>query len=480
MTERALRHIVTTQMPGVDGTGITTAEKVQLVSDVNAANTGVNVMSALRFDPASPMYGAVRSDTEPSNAVKAANRAAIQLAADDAAATNGTLVLKGRYWIDDTVTFECHVDGFAAEVWVTDNTISPVIQVGYPAIKREMYDKLILLPDVRERGRSNGDGWPVDNIGVRISNTYHCQITTRGIRGFRRGLVVHAYNTGNVYNNYYLGIFVSNFIGLDIEAKNGGWVNQNVHVGGRFHFDSSEGSFVPGTRHIRIERVVNSSDNLTFLGTSLEGAPEYPLEHGGRWNSFINCRWELHLDPGPRILALDGSHNLTVDGGYFVDSLQIVGPSPNSIIRGAKDRRTVTGHTHTMVVANTSWDTPALTMMAGSNPTTAWTRDPDTDWTWKLAARNIEGKWTTDTHPRIKLDGRDGRIYFGDGSSEPGAYITKSGIPIDAIGIGGGLRVSGDWTRPLVLGSTYIWEEGSNLRRKHGSPPTSSTDGTVW
>src|SRR5690606_17563933 len=102
--------------PGLAGTGINEAEKAQLIQNTS-------VLAALRFDPGHPTYGAMRGTG--SAAQGTASRRAMQQAGDDAAASGGTLVIKGEYESGGTVSVRCHVDGSDGVLSVVDAAISP-------------------------------------------------------------------------------------------------------------------------------------------------------------------------------------------------------------------------------------------------------------------------------------------------------------------------------------------------------------------
>lgn len=452
----------------------------QLVTDVSAVTTTTDVLAALRFDPEHPNYGAIRDDAEPDPATKAANQAAIQLAADDAFAAKGTLVLKGTYWIDATVTFRCHVDGAGGEILVSDTTISPAVAVGVPGVNTSA--RKIDLPRVRQMGRV-GTGWGgSSDIGVRISNTNQCKIYIPYVRNFRENIQLHSASGGHAYNEYSLGILLNGRYNLNFKTGAGGWVNENLLIGGRFAHDSSEGTNISGVRHIRIP--VSESghpfNNNYFLKPSIEGdTPEYHVEAGGMYNTITQGRWEASP---PKVLWGDGANGWVIEGGYDAQSIQFTGAAASSRVVSRQNQKWHAGGGANGILQLANFSSaamPVMTVMATAPG--FWTKTPATDYTVAIGALYTRFKREADAHPRIEIDSANGAIRFGNGLSAPDAELARStSANTLRLGAGDDLYLDGQWNGSRIrLGSAYLWVDGSGNMRKKTSAPTSDTDGTI-
>lgn len=449
---RRLPTMVVPKAADIPPGNITAPEWTQAKNQAEAAYTEVSVLAALRFDPEHPNYGAVRGSrsVEPDALTKAANRAAIQLAADDAHSAGGTLVIKGAYWIDDTIEIRCHVDGASGELLVSDTSISPAVLVGHYQTGDMLHNKHIVLPGIRQMGKT-GTGWSGNDTGLIIGNTYSCHITVTGIHNFSNGMRATSYSNGNVYNNVYLGIFENNKVGLDITTENaGGWTNEAVWIGGRFHINSGEGTNIPGARHIRIQDTLYSNNNHLFLSPSIEGnGPEHHVELGGNNNTIIQGRWEA---TPPKVLWGANANSNVIYQGWGAYQIQATGSGLNCRITSRQSDRWFAGGGSSglmRLMNQSSTNSPVISIMPATGA--PWSMDPATQYGMQLGARYTRWKRSTDDHDRITVDAEQGRILFGQGDVAPTNYI----------GTAAGSTVVGDdsgtifyWDRPTVNDQT--------------------------
>jgi hypothetical protein len=269
-------------------------------------------------------YGA-RADnaTNDAAAINAANTAAA------AAGGNGGVVYfpPGTYYISSAVTFTTHVEGRQAQI----NTDQDIVAIQVGDGTNYVEGKTLLLPNVRNTSKT-GTGWTGSSVGVKCVNLTNCTVHPGEIRGFVTGLNVTAAGTkGTVYNVFELGAckLYDNKVQLLIKpADADAWCNQNQFFGGRFLFNTDEGTAVAGTRNIMIDYYSDANahlvNNNTFIGASLEGdVPEYHADILGGWNYLRDCRWEA-TTPKVNIRSYSASRysqRNSVQGGYASETI---------------------------------------------------------------------------------------------------------------------------------------------------------------
>src|SRR5690606_24447713 len=352
--------------PGLAGTGINEAEKAQLIQNTS-------VLAALRFDPGHPTYGAIRGTVSPSQ--RTANRMAIQQAADDAAASGGTLVIKGEYEIDGTVSVRCHVDASDGVLSVVDAAISPALLVGSLTSAERLANRRLMLPSVLQRGKT-GTGWTGTAVGIVASNLYTCQVNIPHVMNFPVGVRFTANGAGNVYNEISLGFLENNKVGLEITTEDAsGWTNENVWYNGRFHINSNEGANITGARHIAIRTNGYQNNNHLFIKPSIEGnGPQYHIASEGAYITIIQGRYEASP---PRVRLGPNSSGHTFDQGWglanVVFTIEGNGGAHATSRKRAGDRvHAGGGAAGVMALTNHSSSTnPALTVMEASVPLSA-------------------------------------------------------------------------------------------------------------
>lgn len=400
-------------------------------SAVTAVDAKASRLAYRIYDP--DAYGALRG-TGRTTAERTTTTAAINQAAEDARLNDGVLVIKGEYEINGTVQIRCHLDAAAATLTAYDTTLNPAVLVGARTAGERLSDRTIVLPHVIQAGKTLGAGWSGTDVGVEISNTYSCHITTQRISSFSTNLWLSAYGSaGNVYNDITLGHLENGKINLRLApADAAGWVNQNTFIGGRCYVASAEGTAIAGVRHILIDTGTNPVNNNLFLNTSIEGnGPEYHVECFGLYNVFQNCRWEA--SPAKiQFNGANGNSNVVAYGynAHQVTLTQVSGALYNHIFSRDGQRLQASAGTRGVIVAEngSSAADPVYVVMA---PNAGPAADPATDYAVAMGANQTKLKRSTDAQPRIILDGQNGTLGLDDGVQAPRNTFT----PVGGLGV---------------------------------------------
>lgn len=394
-------------------------------------STKIEALSHNTFDPVA--YGAVRSDP----GAASANVTAIQAAADNAASAGGTLVIKGTFWIDATVTFRCHVDGSSGTLRTSNNSIAPAVRVGSRTVGERLHNAHIILPMIRQEGKG-GPGWSGFDTGLEIVNTYSSHITVTDVGYFSTGVRLTAFGTGCVYNNINVGMLETNKVNMQlVPGDAAGWVNENVFTGGRYQMNSDEGVNIPGARHILISNGANKVNNNIWIKPSIEGnGPQYHIETFGAENTFIQGRYEA---APPRIHLASGSTGHVFAYGFNLHQAVFTRAADggfNTTVHSRQQMRLNAGNGAggTLAIANGSSATaPAILVQDYASFADS---DPTETWVMRATSRAIEGRRVGDTDPRVTVDYYNGRVLASSGLGT-GGYTAgaPSGTPKGSIPI---------------------------------------------
>lgn len=455
----------------------------QIVQDgrLGVLETFQQVFAYNTYDPADAAYGAVRSEDDPGASVKAANTAAIQAAADDAAANNGVLIIKGKYWINDEVQVRSHMNGSSGSLQVNDRDIPCVMLLGSRTSGTILERKHIIVPEIYQNDMPTG--FQGTGVGLEVSNAKACHIFITHIRGFMENMWVSAYGQGNVGNTYYLGHLNNGKINLVLRPETGGWTNENLFLGGHFSHNIGEGSNISGVRHILLDdNDVYGPDNNLFVNPNIEGVvPEYHVEIlNGRDNTIIQGRWETASgNPKVRYSGSRASHNV-VDHGYNAHNIVYTsedGATGNVHIdwretkyhsaSGVVTRYGSTGHmvrsdTPSRLIPTGSNNDPSLIILpVGSNESTGASA-----YGAQHGYSRTRYKETGDANPRIEVRHNLGQIWFGNGTDAVDVSLRQTATNTLGTGsgdnfyVGGGLEVDGaldhDGTTVGFYGTTPI------------------------
>jgi len=262
------------------------------------------------------VFGAVgdgiADDTAALNAMNAAAKAA----------GGRSYMPPGTYKTSATVTFSAGVDA-ADGATISYFGSGTAVAVGALAYGANTSDVRFNLPRV-----SKGDyttTWDANSIGVDLRNALHCEVWVPFVELFAVGLRVYGDGAGCAYNTITLGRLWVNHCNLWVDAAAVGYSNQNLFLGGRLHQTLIAGSTNEDTAayQLRIGSAIDVPNNNTFVNTSLEGDNPafYRLWVNGRYNQFINCRWECIDATQSRVYWGDMAHSNRVIGGYEASKL---------------------------------------------------------------------------------------------------------------------------------------------------------------
>lgn len=336
----------------------------------------------------------------------------------------------GEFYISQTLLVSGSIDFSQARIYTDVEDIGIDIRTfDYNYLR----DATVRLPELINKNKVDGDQWVnTTAIGVRTVNLDACTIYTGHIWNFETNLKVFATNSkGNCYSTYHVEHLQNGKINLDIQAEGFGWVNENLFIGGRYSHLTAEGTLVSGVRHVRIGAGVEYVPNQNaFFKASLEGRiAEYVVEVSGNYNYFDRCRWESSTLP--RVLykkfpemstaASQATRNV-ISGGYQADSIQVVnegtgGSFANTLESSFIRSMVMQGSDAGFKLRNASSDTNSVFRVYSAS-------DGDmASPTISFNSRQISGKRFTDAFYRAHVDFYNGRLYLGNGTAEPVAYL---------------------------------------------------------
>ena len=378
----------------------------------------------------------------------ASNSAAgIQEAADAAEADGQQVLMRGTDWtVDETVQFRCHVDARGATVTTENTAIGPVIIVGGGADDSGLntawvYNREVHLPHVIQAGRTKGTGtWSGTDVGVAIVKLMASRVAVPYVDNFSTNLVVAGYGNaaslhwgGTAYNTITLGKLYDGKVALDVSAGHSlvgnahGWANENLFIGGQFRTeDAAEGTAVSGARYIRLTRSASAypvTNNL-FLKPSVENDfPEYHVEFNqAQYNQIVHGRYEPS-NPGTTTINMYFSNALDnlIHGGYQAEDI-------NDTAAGG------TTNTGNLLI------TPRIIRpLAVTSP--------------------------------VEIDFVAGTVTFDESVS---LYSQAA----DVLRTDDSFRIPA-YPQYIRIGEGYMWDSGTELRKKYGSAPASAADGTA-
>lgn len=414
-------------------------------------------------------------------------------AAADAAAANGTkLVSSGVLTTGSTLTLNCDAD-LSGLTYNYSGTGTAVL-VGNPAIAN--FRKTLRLPHVIATAKTTtGWGQVVGSVGVDVVNAYAFHITVPNVRSFETGLRVRGdTSNGTQQTTFHLGHLDNNKVNVRFTGSATGWANQDCFFGGRCSHNSNEGAQVAGTRHVLFELLANPVNGHQFFGTSLESpnVVEYHIEAAQTtWCTFWGARFEnTGGDANRRILNTGASKNNRLMGGAYAENMTQVVTSPalpfDIDTNASTTRRGGTTTSPAVLLENVTSNTaPVLAIMAAGAGGAGTA--PATGYAGWLTANKWSGKRSTDSFNRFELDVQNGRVYLGDASAAPVAYLGGSA---SALFVGGGVPVLPLTTDAQDLGSAGLrWRDlhtsryvriGSIYLRDNAGVLEKSTDGTTW
>jgi hypothetical protein len=253
------------------------------------------------------------------------------------------------------------------------------------------------------------------SVGVRLRNTSSIRARL-DVRNFAVGVDLYGDALGTCYNVVDLCDVINNKVGVRCTGVAAGWANQN-EFHGRIRIDSAYTS-VAGSRYIDLTTGGNGS---TFDAVTLEAnTPEWTVDCSVNFVTFLNCRWEqakgVRVNTNGNVQIIGGWGNSGVgskNGGLAT----VIGLLGSQLYFDA----TPDGTSHGLeLVAATSQTHVVLTTRAKSTGLTYG----------ELTARGELSLWRSTgkgggatPEPVVKVDGFNSKIYFGDGTAAPTAYL---------------------------------------------------------
>lgn len=397
----------------------------------------------------------------------------------------------GTHKVSDTITFATTGDASAATFNIDASSVARGVLVGTTAAGEQIYRLAVYLPTIINSKKTATDWTGFDTaIGVELANLYESRVYEKLIYGFGIGMTAGGYGTGFVYNHIFLQNLYNNKIQLRLKAgDDSGWTNENIWDGGRFPFDSGEGSNIAGARFVQL---IESSaaalngppNNNVFLKPSLEGdGPEYHVDIQGSYNTIIAPRME-GTRPSVRFYARTNNQtgrNLII-GGYNTDAIAytfagapIAATASNlpsflsSTGSGTKGALALTSSSGDSASTPHAWGWPAGTQLLGQAGT-------ESTWLYRLYGQGFDGKQTGDAYPRISTSFRLGQMLFGGGSATPVAGLSGSGSGL--------FNLSGFFAPNITgmqdLGSTSLmWRNGYIQNARVGNGTNRLTNGSA-
>lgn len=252
-----------------------------------------------------------------------------------AAANNLPLYLNGTYKISATLNLS------SVNVVHSDNAlIIPTFDVGsaveYSAPQGDFIENMKLLGNLTVEWPTQD--WTKERTSFYISNVYNGEFHISS-RKATRGLVCLGNDKGVVYNDFHLGDFFSNSVGVWLDAVNAtGWCNMNRFYGGYFYGDGNVSGSLYATyaSHIYTASSPYQVNGNVFLYPSLEWGT---TTGGFRLTRFGGLRNKLLIGYTEIVNFLDTPWFIISGTQNFVDCTQVpyvTGYDPN--VAGASQR----------------------------------------------------------------------------------------------------------------------------------------------
>lgn len=351
--------------------------------------------------------------------------AAINTAITAIAALGRRPYAKGTFKIASTVTIACNAD-FGDATFSYTGTSGTAVLVGTAASGGYVSAIEVKAPKLTAAAKTaTGWGQVSGTIGIDVANLYESRVTVPFVRNFETGLRLYGKGKGCVYNHVEVGHLSNNKINHLLDADSTGWCNENIFTVGRYSHDSAEGTNVADTRMVKTGICTNPVNNNLWIKPCFEGnVAEYHLECAGTGNRFLNGRWEAS---SPKVWWRNPSSINVIDLGYnsssIVETFEAGAAGSNTIVGHNRSYHTRSGGTSGILILEniSSGSYPAdVVMAAGAR---AAGTSPVTGYEVSRSATQTLMKRAADSYPRLRLDHVNGRVYLGNASADPDAYI---------------------------------------------------------
>lgn len=427
------------------------------------------------------------------------DQARLQSAATSAASSGRKLVAAGTITTDQTLTIKSDCDLSGLTINYTGSGVA--VNVEGPTATTRLDTPTMNMPKVL-CGNKPVVGWTAGTVGIRFNNLSAAIVNVPWVRGFETGMHVTAHGTGNVYNTFTIGALDNNKVNQLLSGlSTTGWINNNTFIGGRYAHYSGEGLTVPGTAHIKIDVPSGGYPiNMNvWVNSSIETGPgivEYGIDvQGGMYNVWQNPRVEANGDaPRDRVAVRwgEGSVKNVIRDGYSLNTkLRQVyaGGNQNYIDSQSMVEQQAAGATTPFrrYENSTTGSGPIEAYYTSGTLNNVNGYNPDTDWCYKASAWELQGKTATDLHPRISVDLRTGRTYYGSGTAALAKYFGNFGSHMAVSG--SSLLFAQHNTYDLgspsqapqdVYAARYVRVGSILLRDNAGALEKSSNGGSTW
>ena len=150
-------------------------------------------------------------------------------------------------------------------------------------------------------------------VGIKLTGVNRSYIYANA-NNCNIGIQLEAIGKGVVFNTLIIDAVYDCVIGLDLNGKTGGWVNDNLIMNGGYQVNTKYSAYNTRTISIRLTGTTYECNNNVFIKPSFEtgGLPVYIVK--GSYNSFEKCRDE---NGSSRIyMRVDEGQLNTYESGY--------------------------------------------------------------------------------------------------------------------------------------------------------------------
>lgn len=380
----------------------------------------------------------------------------------------------GEFSINDKIVIKGSFDGSRA-TFTTRTAIPVAVELSTGdgenpvTIVRLADEETVILPNVIN-GTKPVTGWLGQGIGVRYVNVQNTKIVERLVENFTIGVQATAYTQGCGYNTVTAGYLRNNKINRQFTVGDAsGFTNRWDLIGGRYFHSSAEGTETAGVMHFDVvpNAVGNIINDINHFGGSLEGiTQQYHLRLGGSNINLFGIRLEtksasggikVHLDSAGlagqgEACGLHYGRGINATAINVTRGAQVANPSFTINSTQGQSSKTSIG-TPQMFQSTSSSNQPSIAVFA---PTTSSSADAITKYSMALSANKLMGKKESDLFNRVEINGQDGNISFGDGTSAPTLSIVRRGA--GALGVTANLLPSTKESNSLGI-SGFEWRE---------------------
>lgn len=146
-----------------------------------------------------------------------------------------------------------------------------------------------LIKSMKASARTKGNN-TIGQIGVLITNLSNSSIFSESTET-ETGVKIQGTGQGVINNEFSFGKILNCLYGIDIDADNTGWVNQNIFSNANIqNLSNDDRAFIK----LKMENTKHTINGNTFIGFNLEGMNNKSKAIKGKcsYNIFINTRLE--------------------------------------------------------------------------------------------------------------------------------------------------------------------------------------------